>query len=298
MVLLQASFIARLMSYWRFYWCAGVSLQVRFFISVLFGGYFLCLVMLLLGLVSAESRPQVQLIRAELSSNGSSEPRSESLSKLSSHQIPHSLGSEGTTTAKGLYAYSFFCVLNHYAFGRQSAGTVSACALHSDHGVEQACSAAARVPPRSPCPGHLLLPPLAVWLIFLYEAFPHGEGRCPRIHVFCGSAFPSRGSTASSLSSSMRAIYVQGGGRMCFPVRDCRCLLESHSVSLRSCPFVPRSFFLSGRPDVFFRSRLSTTSSPLLSSPTLLLFTSSRSARMVSTDTVFGVVRAVSQFKA
>ena len=28
--------------------------------------------------------------------------------------------------------------------------------------------------------------------------------------------------------------YLYGGGRMCFPVRVCRCLLESHTVSLPS----------------------------------------------------------------
>ena len=81
---------------------------LRYSFSDLFGGYFICLVVLLLGLTSAKSRPHVQLIRAELPSYGSSEPPSESLSKLSSHQIPRCLVSEGTTTAKGLYAYSFF----------------------------------------------------------------------------------------------------------------------------------------------------------------------------------------------
>ena len=78
--------------------------------------------------MSAKSRPHVQLIRAELPSNGSSEPPSESLSKLSSHQIPHSLGSEGSTTAKALYANSFF-VLNHYAFGGVRAQALSVLVL-------------------------------------------------------------------------------------------------------------------------------------------------------------------------
>ena len=69
--------------------CALVSFcELRYTFSVLFGGYFIRLVLLLLGLTSAKSRPHVQLIRAELSSKGSSEPPSESLSKLSSHQIP------------------------------------------------------------------------------------------------------------------------------------------------------------------------------------------------------------------
>ena len=76
--------------------------------------------LLTLGYTSAESLSHAQLVRAELPSNGSSEPRSESFSKLSSHQIPHSLCTEGTTTARGLYAHLFF-VLTHYAFGGVSA---------------------------------------------------------------------------------------------------------------------------------------------------------------------------------
>ena len=47
--------------------------------------------MLTLGFASAKSHPQDQLIRAELSLNGSSVPLSESTSKLSSHQIPRCL---------------------------------------------------------------------------------------------------------------------------------------------------------------------------------------------------------------
>ena len=74
------------------------------------------LVLLMLGLTSAKSRSHAQLIRAELSSNGSSEPRSESFSKLSSHQIPRCLDIEGTTTPKGLYENLNY-VLTHYAFG-------------------------------------------------------------------------------------------------------------------------------------------------------------------------------------
>ena len=103
-VLLETGYeILQLFVLW-FHFC-----ELRYSLSVLSGGYFICLFLLLLGLTSAKSRRHVP-------SKGSSEPLSESLSKLSSHQIPHSLGSEGSTTAKGLYAYSFF-VLNHYAFG-------------------------------------------------------------------------------------------------------------------------------------------------------------------------------------
>ena len=211
----------------------------------------------MLGLRSAKSRPQVQLIRAEPSSNGSSEPLSESLSKLSSHQIPHSPVPEGTTTAKGLYA-NFFFVLIHYAFGGVGAGCVSShSALHFDFGVEQACSAAARVLLASPS----RTPPSSAsscLAFFLYEAFPHAEGRCPRIHVFCGSALPSSGSTSSSscvrlcagttctgadgcvfpsatagvfkyriayvIASCLRLFrgaFFYLGGQTCFPGRDC-----------------------------------------------------------------------------
>ena len=79
--------------------------------------------MLTLGFTCPECPSQAQLIRAELSSNGSSESRSESFSKLSSHQIPRCLDIEGTTTAKGLYAKLFY-VLTHYAFGGVSAQCV------------------------------------------------------------------------------------------------------------------------------------------------------------------------------
>ena len=73
-------------------------------------------------------------------------------------------------------------------------------------------------------------------------------------------------------------------------------LLRTWVLSLLPvCSAVPSS---PGRPDVFPRSRLTTTSSPLLSSPTLLLVTSSRSTGTVSMDTVFGVVLVESQFKA
>ena len=147
----------------------------------------------MLGLMSAKSRPQLQLIRAEPSSNGSSEPLSESLSNLSSHQIPHSPVSEGSTTAKGLYA-NFFFVLIHYAFGGVGTGCVSShSALHFDYGVEQACSAAARVllasPSRTPpssassrsayfplrsvpsCRGALPVDPRFLWIRFPFLRF-------------------------------------------------------------------------------------------------------------------------------
>ena len=90
--------------------------------------------MLMLGFASAKSHLHVQLIRAELSSNGSSEPLSESLSKLSSHQIPRCLRVplqlEGCTRTSTLFSpttpsgASVLC-----AFSSRSA-------LHFDLGVK------------------------------------------------------------------------------------------------------------------------------------------------------------------
>ena len=114
-------------------------------------------------------------------------------------------------------------------------------ALHFDLGVEQACSAAARV--LLACPSRASPSSCSSPSAFLsYEAFPHAEVRRLRIHVSCRSALPSSGSTASSLSSSMRAMYVQGGGtdvlsRPRLPVSSSIAL---HMSSL--LPVVPRSF--------------------------------------------------------
>ena len=135
--------------------------------------------LLLLGL-TAKSRPHVQLIRAELPPKGSSEPPSESPSKLSSHQIPRCLrvplqlkGCTGTSTLFSPTTPSGASVLGAFLRTRHSTST---------------SGSNRRVPPprgsSSPVHlGHPLLPPLAVWLIFFCEAFPHAEGRCPRIHV-------------------------------------------------------------------------------------------------------------------
>ena len=109
--------------------------------------------------------------------------------------------------------------------GRQSAGTVSACALHFDLGVEQACSAAARVPPRSPSPGA----PLLRVLVLRYEASSHPEGGRRRIRL--RSVLPSSSSTCSSLCSPTRGEDVNRGDRTCLPGRDCvpPCALVSQS---------------------------------------------------------------------
>ena len=223
--------------------------------SVLFGGYFIRLVLLLLGLTSAKSRPHVQLIRAELSSKGSSEPPSESLSKLSSHQIPRCIVSEGTTTAKGLYANSFF-VLSHYAFGSVSAQCVlfalsTPLRLRGRTGG----SAAARV--LLACPSRASPSSASSrWAFLSYEAFPHAEVRRLRIHApvvplslllvlrlpscarLCarctctgadGCAFPSatagvfqyRIAYVFALARLFRGAFFYWGGQTCFLGRDC-----------------------------------------------------------------------------
>ena len=126
--------------------CVLVSFcGLRFSFSVLFGGYFICLVLLLLGLMSAKSHPHVQLIRAELSSKSSYEPLSESLSKLSSHQIPRCLGSEGPLQLKGCTRSSSLFSTTTPSGASVLSAFFSHSALHFDFGVELACSAAARV---------------------------------------------------------------------------------------------------------------------------------------------------------
>ena len=164
--------------------------------------------------MSSESHRRVQLIRAELSSKSSSERLSESPSKLSSHQIPRCLGSGGPLQLKG-------CIFSHSA-------------LHFDFGVEQACSAAARVllaspsraSPSSASSRSAFLP---------YEAFPHAEERRLRIRASCGSALPSSGPTSPFLSSSMRVQYLLGGGRTCFPDRECVRLPVHCCIALFFC---------------------------------------------------------------
>ena len=249
--------------------------------------------------MTSESQSQVQLIRAELSSKSSSELPSESLSKLSSHQIPRSLlclrwvplpfvaplQLKGCTRASSLFSPTT----------PSRASVLSA--LHFDFGVEQACSAAARV--LLACPSRASLSSASRRSVFLpYEAFPHAEERRLRICASCGSALPSSGPTSSFLSSSMRVKYLLGGGRMCFPDRDCRRRPESHCIFHRSCLPVPRSLFLSGRPDEFSQSRLSTSTSPLLHSTILLISTRSSCASVAWGSTVYGVAILVIHFEA
>ena len=164
--------------------------------------------------------------------------------------------------------------------------------LRTQHSTSTSGSNRRVPPPRgSSSPAHLgphILPALALRPFSLTRRFL--TPRC----AACGSTFLVdplsllRVLRLLSLNSSMRAMYVQGGGRMCFPVRDCRCLPVSHCICHRSCPVVPRSLCLLGRPDVFSRPRLRTTSSPLLHSSILLIPTRSSCASMVWTDTAFG----------
>ena len=134
----------------------------------------------------------------------------------------------GTTTAKGQYTNAF-CESIHYAFGCvRVACTVRACALHFDFGVEQVCSAAARVtssPPftRSPLRLCLVLPWGSV-----YEATPHAEVRCPL------ALLPPSLSISSLSTSPIRGVYFNRGRRMWFP--SAFKLVFGHRVSCSSPP--------------------------------------------------------------
>ena len=113
---------------------------------------------------------------------------SDSLSKLSSHQIPHCLLLEGTTTAKGLYGKSDF-EFNHYAFGSVCA-TSALCtlALHFGFGADQACSAAARVTSSLPISGLpfvlrvVLRPPPSLRGVTSLRGAPPADPRPEAVH--------------------------------------------------------------------------------------------------------------------
>ena len=142
-----------------------------------------------------------------------------SSSELSSHQIPRCLGSEGPLQLKGCTRSSTLFSSTTPSGASVLSAFFSHSALHFDFGVEQACSAAARV--LLACPSRASPSSASSCLAFLfYEAFPHAEVRRLRIHVSCGSALPSSGPPSSFLSSSMRVKYLLGGGRICFPGRD------------------------------------------------------------------------------
>ena len=195
---------------------------------------------------SSESHRQLQLFRAELSSN------------------PSFIWLRGSTTAKGLYANSFF-VLSHYAFGgRQSAGAVCVCALHFDHGVEQACSAAARVPPRSPSPGAPLLRVLVHSL--RYEASSLPEGCRRRIRWDPSSLRPHvrvlRRAYLCAGSTSTGAFGRVSRARLCTSSSFFSCCPEcSSGCSARSMS--------SGAVGRVSRSRLCTSAHPSWSRPLL-----------------------------
>ena len=95
------------------------------------------------------------------------------------------------------------------------------------HGVEQACSAAAKVPPRSPSLGAPLLRVLVLSLRYEASSLPEGCRRRIRLR----SVLPSSSSTCSSLCSPTRGEDVNRGDRTCLPGRDCvpPCALVSQS---------------------------------------------------------------------
>ena len=130
--------------------------------------YFFCIGLHTLGLMSAKGHPHAQLIRAGPSSNPSG---------VSSLRVPLQL--------KGCTRTSSMCSSTTPLGASVLCAFSSRSALHFDHGVEQAYSAAARV--LLACPSRT--PPSSAsscLLIFLYEALPHAEGRRLRIHVSRG----------------------------------------------------------------------------------------------------------------
>ena len=214
-----------------------------------------CILMLLVGRQFGGS------LLADLSSNGSIRTRCESVSTV--FFVRHSASNVkvlpfGTTTAFGPYDNSL-CEFHPLRLrGRQGYKHTCACVLHFDFGVEQACSAAARVTFSLAPLGHPLRPPPADRFFSPTRRFLMPRARLLRIHAFCGSALPSSGPTSSFLRSSMRVQFLFGGGRTCFPDRVLGYLPGSHWIFLRFCTLVLRSLSQPARPDVFSRPRLRT----------------------------------------
>ena len=164
-------------------------------------------------------------------------------------------------------------------------------ALHFDHGVEQACSAAARVPPRSPSPGAPLLRVLVLCL--RYEASSHPEGGRRRIRL--GSVLPSSSCTCSSLLS-----YTRGGrqpGRPeVFPGRGCVRLQVPFPVAQSFKADVLRVLRVLGRPDVSSRPRLCTSLRPRFPKSTVTAGTWTWTPSYVARLVVYGVVHGCRTF--
>ena len=175
------------------------------------------------------------------------------------------------------------------------------CTQHSTSrfGAQQACSAAARVTSSPVHLGQPLLPALAVWVSSCTRRLL--TPRC----AACGSTlqwvcFSLRGLLRHPSRARLCARCTCTGADGCvFPSATAGVFMHRIAYVITLDPLFRGVVWHRGRPDVFSRSRLTTTSSPLLSSPTLLLVTSSRSAGDGFRRTLFsGVVRAVSQFKA
>ena len=171
--------------------------------------------LLLLGLTSAKSRPHVQLIRAEHPSNGSSEPLSESLSKLSSHQIPRCLrvplqlkGCTGSPTLSSSTTPSGASVLQVHSALQHST---------SASGPFRRVPPPRGFPPR--CPSRAFPSSSGSSLSFcLYEALPHSEVRRRWTLVQERSTLPSLLCTWTFFRSPMRVMEWLPGQTDVFPV--------------------------------------------------------------------------------
>ena len=212
-------------------------------------------VYLLSGYVCSRLDSQVRRVIPRLSS-----------SELSSHQMARpnpvrsllpscalikSLTARGSTTARRAVRELLLCSLPLRLRGRQCCAR-SLCAQHST----STSGSNRRVPPprgsRLASPSRA--PPSSCFssLVFLlYEASPHAEVRRLRIHAPVGLLSLLRLLRHPSCGRLSACTTCFGGGRTCFPVRDCRCLPGSHPISPRCCLDVPRSRFAPGRSDEF-----------------------------------------------
>ena len=154
----------------------------------------------------------------------------------------------GTTTAKGASGKTIFKFIQYAFVASQVADAGHVRDLHFDFGVEWACSAAARVPPRRLSPMHPLLRLPALCRFLFTRRFLMLRGAACGSGV--GSAFPSSSATTSWCSSpfrgstSTRASDVSSWAWSTHPGAGC---FVAHSHCLVLHVFLP----VPGRPDEF-----------------------------------------------
>ena len=235
---------------------------------------------------SSELDWRVQRVTAKFSSSelsshqkSSSELPSDSVSKLSSHQIPRLLfclllgtfATCGTTTAKELYANSF--ELNHYAFGSVRAQALSVLVLSTS-----TTGSSRRVPP--PRGSRLAVPARDTPFVFPWVA---RWLRTRRFHVWwIRCRRPVSGTGPLPLRLCLRLHFCR---RLCAVGMCSRA--SGRASRARSTPSLAIAAHMSsslkvpctvtqstGRLEEFSRTRLSTSSTPLFPRPAQLRCTS------------------------